>query len=150
MKTFIASIVVLVTMLLGICLYSYYLTNVVDELIYSAKQIQQTASEKHWPDCSKNIKELTEKWDEHKKVLSFFTDHGDLDEVEQTISELQTCIQFYNATDATMYSAKLNVLLERLIENEMLTLENILMINTETHNLTYYVITDCFYVQSFI
>ncbi len=150
MKTFIASIVVLVTMLVGICLYAFHLTNVVGEFIDSINQIQKTATEKQWEECKKNMEELTKKWESRKKVLSFFTDHGDLDEVEKTLSELQTSVKFCNPSDAVMYSAMLHVLMERLIENEMPTLENILMINTKTQNLAYYVITDCPYIQSFI
>jgi len=134
MKTFIASIVVLVTMLLGIFLYLNYLTNVVDELMCFIEQIQQTATEKHWSDCSENIKELKKMWDKHKKVLCFFTDHGDLDEVEQALSKLQTSVQFCNVSDSLKYSAMLNVLLKRLVENEMPTTENILTINTKTHH----------------
>lgn len=150
MKTFIASIVVLVTMLLGICLYAFYLTNVVDEFKGSINQIQKTATEKQWEECKKNTEELTKKWESRKKVLSFFTDHGDLDDVEKTLSELQTSVLFCNPSDAVMYSSMLHVLMERLVENEMPTLENILKINTKRCNLTYYVITDCPYVQSFI
>ncbi len=126
MKTFIASIVVLVTMLLGICLYAIYLTNVVDEFMSSINQIQKTATEKKWDECNKNTEKLTEKWETHKKVLCFFTDHGDLDEVEKTLSELQTSVRFCNVSDSVMYSAMLHVLIERLVENEMPTLENIL------------------------
>lgn len=150
MKTFIASIIVLVTMLFGICLYAFYLTNVVDEFKDSINQIQKTATEKQWEECNKNTEELTKKWESRKKVLCFFTDHGDLDEVEKVLRELQTSVRFCNPQDAVKYLAKLHVLMERLVENEMPTLENILRINTKMHNLSYYVITDCPYVQSFI
>ena len=150
MKTFIASIVVLVTMLVGICLYAFHLTNVVGEFQGSIHQIQKKATDKQWEECKKNTKELTIKWKKHKNVLCFFTDHGDLDEVEKTLSELQTSVLFCNRSDTVMYSSMLHVLMERLVENEMPTLENILRINTKRYNLTYYVIADCLYVQSFI
>lgn len=150
MKTFIASIVVLVTMLFGIGLYAIYLTNVVDEFMVSIHQIQKTATEKQWEECNKNADELAKKWETHKKMLCFFTDHGDLDEVEKTLSELQASVKFCNPSDAVMYSAMLHVLMQRLVDNEMPTLENILRINTKVYNLTYYVITNCSYVQLFI
>ena len=131
MKTFIASIVVLITMLFGIGLYAIYLTDVVDGFMGSINQIQKTATEKQWEKCNKNTDELTKKWKTHKKVLCYFTDHGDLDEIEKALSELQTSVRFCNPSDAVMYSAMLHVLMERLMENEMPTLENILMINTK-------------------
>ena len=150
MKTFIASIVVLITMLFGIGLYAIYLTNVVDEFNGSIYLIQKTATEKQWEECEKSTEELTKTWENHKKALSFFTDHGDLDEVEKTLSKLQSSVKFSNPSDVVMYSSMLHVLMERLVENEMLTFENILRINTKIYNLTYYVITNCSDVQLFI
>ena len=150
MKTFVAALAVLTTMLLGICLYSNYLTNFVEDITEDITQIQHTATDNRWDACKQKTKELTEKWESHKKALCFFTDHGDLDEVEKGLSELKTSTDFLDEADTIMYASKLYVLLDRLLKNEQPTLENILSVNTKTTNLSYYVITGCSYVRPFI
>lgn len=133
MKTFIASILVMVLMLTGFGIYIYYLTNTTEELVALINTISDLAKDENWEDCNSKVDNLMELWNRHEKVLCSFTDHGDLDEVKRSMNELKESARYNDSQDTVMYSSVLLVLIDRLTENELPTLENILKTNTQIY-----------------
>lgn len=131
MKTFIASILVMVLMLTGFGVYIYYLTDITGELVSLINTVSDLAKEENWEECNDKVDNLMELWDRHEKVLCSFTDHGDLDEVKRSMNELKESARYNDPQDTVMYSSVLLVLIDRLTENELPTLENILKTNTQ-------------------
>ena len=133
MKTFIASILVMVLMLTGFGIYIYYLTNTAEELVALINTISDLAKDENWEDCNSKVDNLMELWNRHEKVLCAFTDHGDLDEVKRSMNDLKESARYNDSQDTVMYSSVLLVLIDRLTENELPTLENILKTNTQIY-----------------
>ena len=131
MKTFIASILVMVLMLTGFGVYIYYLTDTTEELVTLVNNVSDLAKDEKWEECNGKVDNLMELWDRHEKILCAFTDHGDLDEVKRSMNELKESARFSDSQDTVMYSSVLLVLIDRLTENELPTLENILKTNTQ-------------------
>lgn len=131
MKTFIVSMVVAAVMLSGFAIYIGYINTTTKELTEVVNDISHYAKEKNWDKCNEKVNELVSSWRNHEKILCSFTDHGDLDEIKRAISELKESAYYKDTQFTVMYSSVLVVLIERLTENEMPKLENVLKTNTE-------------------
>lgn len=126
MKTFIISIILSVLMLTGFGIYIFYLSNTTSELNSTVKNISELAKNEDWEECYKETEKLVNIWNKHEKILCSFTDHGDLDEVKRAVSELKESVLFEDGHHTVMSSSVLLVLIDRLTENEMPNIENIL------------------------
>lgn len=126
MRTFIAALLVAALMLTGIGIYIGYLTKTTEELSNLVTEISEQAKQEKWEACKERIKTLTQQWEHHEKILCAFTDHGDLDEIRRTISEVDENARFEDSQNTAMYASVLLILIERLTENEYPTWENIL------------------------
>ena len=69
MKTFIASILVMVLMLTGFGVYIYYLTNTTGELVSLINTVSDLDKEENWEESNDKVDYLMELWDRHEKVL---------------------------------------------------------------------------------
>ena len=130
MKTFIISIIVALIMLTGFGFYIYYINNTTRELSDSVNEISFLAKENEWEKCNDKVNDLLDIWREHEKILCSFTDHGDLDEIKRALNELKESAYYKDKQETVTYSSVLIVLIERLTENEMPRLENVLKTNT--------------------
>lgn len=132
MKTFIIAILVMVIMLSGFGAYIHYLTNTTGELTSIINSVSNLAKDEDWGACNQRVDNLMEIWNRHEKILCSFTDHGDLDTIKTSMNELKESARYEDAQETVMYASVLLVLIDRLTENEMPTLENILQTYTET------------------
>ncbi len=136
MKTFFSAIIVLFIFLFGIRIYTDYLTNHVEEFMSYTEDITDAAKASKWTVCDQKINQLISAWQKCETVLSVFTDHKDLDDINRAINELKDSIEFQEQKDSVMYASVLHVLLERVLKNEQLSLENILKTNTQIGDTT--------------
>lgn len=132
MKTFIIAILVMVIMLSGFGAYIHYLTNTTGELTSVINSVSNLAKDEDWGACNQRVDNLMEIWNRHEKILCSFTDHGDLDTIKTSMNELKESARYEDSQETVMYASVLLVLIDRLTENEMPTLENILQTYTET------------------
>ncbi len=130
MKTFIISMIVAVAMLSGFICYIGYINTTTGELTEIVKDVSYYAKENNWDKCNEKVNKLVNTWNSHEKILCSFTDHGDLDEIKRAIRELKESAYYKDTQNTVMYSSVLVVLIERLTENEMPKLENVLKTNT--------------------
>ncbi len=137
MKTFIISILLAAVMLTGFGIYIFYLNRTTDELNLTVKNISELAKNEEWEECSEETEKLVKIWNKHEKILCSFTDHGDLDEVKKTVNELKESVFFEDGHHTVMSSSVLLVLIDRLTENEMPNLENILCVQAPTYILSH-------------
>ena len=131
MKTFLVAIVVMFFMLTGFGIYIYYLTNVTEEMVNTIHYVSDLAKNEDWDECNEKVDSLMNTWNHCEKILCSFTDHGDLDEVKRSMNELKESAYYNDSQNTVMYSSVLLVLIDRLTENELPTLENILKTNTQ-------------------
>lgn len=126
MKTFITAITVTILLLSGITSYLIYHNNTTKTFSDLTTKIISSVSKEEWDMCEEHIQKFEDKWKKQKNVLSAFTDHEDLDSVEQTLKELKESIRYKNKEDTSRYASVLLTMIERLEKNELPTWENIL------------------------
>lgn len=126
MKTFITSLVVLVALLIGINIYSFYLENTVKDIEDCIEEVSETALKREWEVCKEKAEKLVKVWSKNEPILAMFNDHEDVDNIKLSIGELKESVlhENYEHTFKTLAEAK--ILLDRIRKNETLSLENIL------------------------
>ncbi len=130
MKTFITAIIVTLILLSGIFGYIVYLNSAADAFLSLTNDVAEHAEQKEWEACQKKTEQLEKIWKEKKDILCAFTDHGDLDKMEQTIYEMKESVRYRDEEETVRYAAVLISIIERLRDNESITWENILKIHT--------------------
>ncbi len=126
MKTFIASLVVLALLLIGINIYTHYLESTINDISEQVKIVGETAYKKDWEYCKDNVKKLVNIWSKKEPVLAMFNDHEDVDNIKLSISKLKESVLHENYEETFKCLGEANILLDRIRKNSTLTLENIL------------------------
>lgn len=134
MKTFIIALLVLGVMMSGIVAYSLYMKDFEDSLIKMTDNLSKKINEDDWDNSYKEYKKLSQIWEENKKVLAMFNDHGDLDEIELEIVDLNESIVDKDKQHSLKAVNNIKVLLKRLAKNESFSIENILKLS---HNVIF-------------
>lgn len=126
MKTFLASMLVLVILISGVLTYSSYLIKTEKELMFNIDEISDCVNREDWICADEKTKVLIEKWEKHEVILAMFNDHEDLDEIRLSIGDLKESISHSDVEHTAKAITEFKILLERLRKNESLSLENIL------------------------
>ena len=126
MKTFIASLVVLALLLIGINVYTRYLEDTIDDISEQVKIVGESAYKKEWEYCKDSAKTLVNIWSKKEPVLAMFNDHEDVDNIKLSISKLKESVLHENYEETFKCLGETNILLDRIKKNSTLTLENIL------------------------
>lgn len=126
MKTFIIALLVLGVMMSGIVAYSLYIKDFEDNLMAVTDNISKKINEDDWENSYKEYKKLVKIWKENEIMLAMFNDHGDLDEIELEITDLNESIVYKDAEHSLKALDNIKVLLKRLAKNESFSIENIL------------------------
>ncbi len=119
----------------GIVVYVVYLNHISNTFIICVNTITKSAEENNWELAKENTEQLWDKWNKEKKILAAFTDHGDLDEVEKSICELRESVMHQNIETTARFASVLQILMERLKENEYPSWSNILKNAQFRHNM---------------
>ncbi len=126
MKTFIISLVVLVILMVGINIYSYYLESALSDIEENLNIVTDLAYVKEWDECKNEMQNLVDIWGKNEPILAMFNDHEDVDKVKLSIGELKESINHKNYEHTFKALEETKLLLDRIKKNETLTLENIL------------------------
>ncbi len=126
MKTFIASLIVLTLLLIGINVYTRYLESTINDISEQVKIVGESAYKKDWEYCKDNVKKLVHIWSKKEPVLAMFNDHEDVDNIKLSISKLKESVLHENYEETFKCLGETNILLDRIKKNSTLTLENIL------------------------
>lgn len=126
MKTFIASLIVLLLLLIGINVYTRYLETTINDITEQVKSVSEAAYKKDWEDCKGKVKKLVNIWSKKEPVLAMFNDHEDVDNIKLSISKLKESILHENYEETFKCLGETVILLDRIKKNSTLTLENIL------------------------
>ncbi len=130
--TVILSAVVIISSVIG---YVYYLNHVTDIFMDFINSITASVNENNWDQAKETAGQLLHKWKKEKNILSAFTDHGDLDEIERGICELHKSVMYQNKETTARFASVLQILIERLKENEYPSWENVLKTAQFRHNM---------------
>lgn len=126
MRTFIAALLVLVSLLSGIFIYSGYIKNTEKNLSEIISELSENVTKGQWDESKNGFKKLKSIWGKNEKILAMFNDHEDLDEIRLSIGELGESISYENAEHSKKSIEDIRILLERLVKNESFSFENIL------------------------
>ncbi len=127
MKTFIVAMLVLIILVGSVFSISAYLTNVEIDLIEIAEEVSVFSKKGEWDVAFKRFEKLSDKWDKKENIFSVFYNHEDLDDINLAMGNLKESI-LHNDLEHTLKAvSEIKILLERLIKNESLSIENILL-----------------------
>lgn len=125
MKSFAAAMVVLVGIVVGIVFYNVMLHDTVHDFEERITSIEACAAHNDWDGCQNSISGLLENWERVKPRLELFIHHNDIDEVNRLLYEIKGYCSFKNREDVLVKSGVLQVMIDRLWDNEQLVLKNI-------------------------
>ena len=126
MKTFVIALLVLAVLISGMFMYSGYIKRLENDFIKIIDEISELVNKDQWDEAREKNKDLKDFWEKSEKKLSFFNDHGDLDEIRLEIGDLNESISYTDTEHSKKAIEEIRVLFERLVKNESFSLENIL------------------------
>lgn len=126
MKSFFVAISIFLVLILSGIAFNFCLNGTSKELLKSCEEISADINEEKMRDAYDKAAELSEYIDGKKPLLSSILDHGNIDEIEEQISDLLGFAEQNDVVDAAVSVKKLNHMFEHLPENYSLTLQNIL------------------------
>lgn len=129
MKTFIASLVVLSLLMVGISIYSKYLDDTMSDIDKCIEEVSVYTDKRNWSQCKEKIYKLSDIWKENEPILAMFNDHEDIDKIKLAIGELKENVLQENYEHTSKSLEETKILLERIKKNETLSLENILKVS---------------------
>ena len=131
MKTFIIAIIATSVILSGIFVYIFYMNHTMETFLSLTNAVAEYAQKEEWNQCHQTVKQLEQEWSKRKNLLCAFTDHGDLDKMEQELYEMSKCVFYQNEEDVVRCATILASIIERVKDNESITWENILKTYTK-------------------
>ncbi len=126
MKVFISAILILVVMFAGSGFYVYNLDHKIEYLDEQIGYLETAVHDEDW-EKSHNVQEkLMREWTKAEKQFKTFIEHYDTDEIYRVLHEIKGYVAFHDKEKALVKIGVLHILLNRIPENERLTLANIL------------------------
>ena len=125
MKAFIGAIILLILLLIGTACYSGALHAAVDALDAQLSVLETEADALTTDQCLTLLKKFNDEWTKTEAWIKGFIDHRNLDTLNNTRSELESYVKLGNREEILVKTAALRVLLKRIPESEILSLENI-------------------------
>lgn len=127
MRTMLISALAVLVATLGICCWGIdSIDETVDEMSDMALQLMHYAEMEAYADAQDIITIMANAWQRALPVLNLLTDHDDLHEIGDLLAESEVFLKFRHANDFYHSMALLDESLQRLRENERLTLGNLL------------------------
>ena len=126
MKSFIISVVIGISIIVGSITFGMYIENMSEEMLDYSGEIKSEIESGDFEIADKKIDELSEFIEEKKIVLASTMNHEKLDKIEETIAELGAYSKSRQWHDALARCEALAFQLEHLPRDYMLKAENIL------------------------
>ena len=126
MKSFFVALSIFLVLILSGTAFDFCLNRTSKELLKSCEEIRENIKEGKMTEAYDKAAALSEYIDSKKPLLSSILDHGNIDEIEEQISELLGFAEQNDVIDAVVSIKKLRHMFEHLPENYALTLQNIL------------------------
>jgi len=127
MKHLIISTTVLILLIAGWCIFFSYSHSELDELSYIIDtQVLPSVESENWNQSSNELKNAIVKWNKYRKKARFVLDNEQINEIDECFSRSS---KYILAEDISNASGELDALSDHLlliVENEELSIENIL------------------------
>lgn len=126
MKTFIAAIVIFVS-LVGLGFASYmYLEKTSEKLVDKTELLENSIHQKDWKSAEKNFSSLTSSWNQANEKWTMLIDHQELDRINISMSRIGEYIQVRHLPGVAAETAELRLLLLHIPKKEAINLDNLL------------------------
>ena len=126
MKTFIAAIVIFVS-LVGFGIASYvYLEKTADKLVDKTKLLENSVHKKDWKAAEKNFASLTSSWNKANEKWTALIDHQELDRINISITRIREYIQVRHLPGVAAETAELKLLFLHIPKKDAINLDNLL------------------------
>lgn len=126
MKSFIISVVIGISIIVGSVLFSMYIENISEEMLVYSEEIKSKLENDNFKIADEKINELSEFIEKNKIALASTMNHENLDKIEETIAELGAYSKSCQRHDALARCETLAFQLEHLPRDYMLKAENVL------------------------
>lgn len=119
-------IVLLAAFIIGMSIFSQQLLRKDSEKLKAEIDITvKYAENENWKDAESSINELGRIWSDVKGSWSALIDHAEIDNIDVTLSQLQTLVKAKELPDTLSESAALKTYIGHIPEKERLKLENL-------------------------
>lgn len=126
MKSVIAALTLILSVLIGGGVYTSSLVRVSNELSEMNAAVQSSLENNYMESAEHQIEQMRGYLEDKEEVLSAMGDHDELDEIKMNIAELEQYVKGKMKVDALAKSEVLEFLLEHMPENYRLKLRNVL------------------------
>jgi len=125
MKTFVAAICLLASLIAGTFVYSAKMNETVNNLETVIEHFEDCARKEEYDNCHQKMAELEACWKNTEKWFKAFMDHRQLDLINQAFYELKGYSVEENKEEMIVRCGVLKSLLYYVSESETLSIENI-------------------------
>lgn len=126
MKRVWIAVAILLAMLAGTLIHSFYIGSFVKDLSLLLEEAEARAEADNWQAAADLTQTARDKWEEHQLYLHITLRHDENDTIYTGIREVQEFIQCQEGGEYSAANARLVANLELMAEAEQLTLKNIL------------------------
>lgn len=111
----------------GLCIAEItWISNITDNLKYQIDSINELVSEENIDEAISLSEEINDNWVKNHNNLAMFIDHNNLEEIDQTMEIIDTCLKTNNISQFYIETAKIDSLIEDILDTEMPNFYNIL------------------------
>lgn len=125
MKGVITSLTIFFVMLIGIFFSINYLNKVCAKLEVSAVQIEKDIDAHSWDNAYNDSLNFLKDWDKYSHKISIFSDHVEIDNVNNEIWKLTQYTKCKNEEESSASAHALKFLLKHIADREKVNSENI-------------------------
>ncbi|MCH3965243.1 MAG: DUF4363 family protein [Clostridium sp.] len=125
MRSSIASIIMFVVMVICITFSINYLKNKTHMLEYSNNKIETAIKSNSFENASRSLNEFKTIWDNYSRNISIFTNHNELDDIDEQIEKLTQYIKYENKEESLISTNIIRSILNRIPEMEKVDVQNL-------------------------
>jgi len=96
-----------------------------DQLVRSVEKTEEGIKKNDWEQAENQIDQIMRQWEDTKKTWSALVDHQEIDNIDVTVSRLQTLVRSKDDASALQEAAALKKFVGHIPNKEKLTLYNI-------------------------
>lgn len=122
----IASIIIIIASIIAVSIFSQYtLYRDSDKLVQSIEKVEESMNKKDWNQAENQVNQISKIWEDVKGTWSALVDHQEIDNIDVTLTRMQTLVKSKDTSSALSEAAALKKFFNHIPNKEKLSLHNV-------------------------
>lgn len=125
MKNIILSLILFISVIIGIFFSINYINNMYKELTYINDEIEESLINKEFNKAYDSCENLKKNWEKHCKLLSLYLNDNEIDNISSEIIQLSQYIKTNNIEESLVHTQIIKFLIKQIKHFEQINIHNI-------------------------